>query len=229
MVDDDVGIRRLIRTGLELEGFTVIEAATLSQARSVHTERVDGVVLDRQLPDGDGLMAYEEFRTRYADAIVVMHSSSHVPSGYPSVPKGDIDGMVELFGMVLAPEPRLERAPEVALAVADRVVDEWIELCRWDPELPADNRPPIPGSVVTAVAGPIAFVALAAPQLAKRLVGGAGLPLGQSALTGAVLLLVADQLAQHALPQQVPVGIVTVVVGGGYLVALLLRGVGARR
>ena len=42
-------------------------------------------------------------------------------------------------------------------------------------------------------------------------------------------LLVADQLAQHALPQQVPVGIVTVVVGGGYLVALLLRGVGARR
>lgn len=84
-------------------------------------------------------------------------------------------------------------------------------------------------AVVTAVAGPIAFVALAAPQLAKRLVGGAGLPLGQSALTGAVLLLVADQLAQHALPQQVPVGIVTVVVGGGYLVALLLRGVGARR
>jgi GGDEF domain-containing protein len=152
VVDDDVGIRRLIRTGLELEGFTVIEAATLSQARSVHTERVDGVVLDRQLPDGDGLMAYEEFRTRYADAVVVMHSSSNVPSGYPSVPKGDIDGMVELFGMVLAPEPRLERAPEVARAVADRVVDEWIELCRWDPELPADNRPPIPGSVVTAVA-----------------------------------------------------------------------------
>jgi GGDEF domain-containing protein len=152
VVDDDVGIRRLIRTGLELEGFTVIEAATLSQARSVHTERVDGVVLDRELPDGDGLMAYEDFRARYADALVVMHSSSHVPAGYPSVPKGDIDGMVELFGMVLAPAPRLERAPEVARAVADGVVDEWVELCRWDPELPADNRPPIPASVVAAVA-----------------------------------------------------------------------------
>src|SRR5699024_9954785 len=113
LVDDDVGIRRLVRTGLELEGFTVIEAATLAQARSVQAERVDGVVLDRQLPDGDGLMAYDELRVRYGDAVVVMHSSSHVPTGYPSVPKGDIDGMVELFGLVLVPPTRLERAPEV--------------------------------------------------------------------------------------------------------------------
>jgi GGDEF domain-containing protein len=152
VIDDDAGIRRLVRTGLELEGFTVIEAATLSQARSVGAERVDGVVLDRQLPDGDGLLAYEEFRDRYVDAIVVMHSSSFVPNGYPSVSKGDIDGMVELFGLVLTPTPRLDRAPEVARAVADAIVEEWIELCRWDPELPADNRPPIPASVVTAVA-----------------------------------------------------------------------------
>jgi GGDEF domain-containing protein len=88
-----------------------------------------------------------------------MHSSSHVPTGYPSVPKGDIDGMVELFGMVFRPAPRLERAPEVARAVAERIVEEWVELCRWDPELPADNRPPIPASVVAAVA-----VALERPQ-----------------------------------------------------------------
>ena len=151
VVDDDVGIRRLVRTGLELEGFTVIEAATLSQARSVQTERVDGVVLDRQLPDGDGLMAYEELRTRYADAVVVMHSASYVPNGYPQVAKGDIDGMVELFGLVLTPPVRMERAPEVARAVAERIVEEWVELCRWDPELPPDTTPPIAASVVSAV------------------------------------------------------------------------------
>jgi GGDEF domain-containing protein/ActR/RegA family two-component response regulator len=155
VVDDDVGIRRLVRTGLELEGFTVIDAATLGQARSVHTERVDGVVLDRQLPDGDGLVAYEEFRTRYADALVIMHSSSSVPTGYPSVPKGDIDAIVEVFGMVLRPAPRPDRATAVARAEADRIVDEWLELCRWDPELPAENRPPIPASVVAAVASAI--------------------------------------------------------------------------
>ncbi|MCU1373638.1 MAG: two component transcriptional regulator, winged helix family [Actinomycetia bacterium] len=159
VVDVDVGVRRLVRTGLELEGFTVIEAATLAQARSVHTERVDGVVLDRQLPDGDGLMAYDEFHTRYADAVVVMHSASFVPAGYPSVTKGDINGLVEVFGLFAAAPERLDRATEVAQAMADRIVDDWVELCRWDPELPADNRPPIPVSVVAAVA-----VALERPQ-----------------------------------------------------------------
>jgi iron complex transport system permease protein len=84
-------------------------------------------------------------------------------------------------------------------------------------------------AVVTAVAGPIVFVSLAAPQVAKRMVGGAGLPLGQSALVGALLLLGADMLAQHAFPQALPVGLVTVVVGGAYLVLLLLRRTGGRR
>ena len=78
-------------------------------------------------------------------------------------------------------------------------------------------------AVVTATAGPIAFVALAAPQVAKRLTGSAGLPLVPAALVGAVLLMVADQLAQHVLPGSVPVGVVTIVVGGAYLIWLLVR------
>ena len=78
-------------------------------------------------------------------------------------------------------------------------------------------------AVVTATAGPIAFVALAAPQVAKRLTGAAGLPLVPAALVGAVLLLVADQVAQHVLPGSVPVGVVTIVVGGAYLIWLLVR------
>jgi iron complex transport system permease protein len=78
-------------------------------------------------------------------------------------------------------------------------------------------------AVVTAASGPIIFVALAAPQIAKRLVRGAGLPLVASALTGALVLLVADYIAQHLVPGgQVPVGIVTVCVGGVYLLWLLV-------
>jgi len=78
-------------------------------------------------------------------------------------------------------------------------------------------------ATVTAIAGPIAFVALAAPQIARRLVRGAGIPLGAAALTGALLLLGADQVAQHLVPGAVPVGVVTVVLGGIYLVALLVH------
>ncbi|WP_308281282.1 iron chelate uptake ABC transporter family permease subunit [Cellulomonas sp. PS-H5] len=78
-------------------------------------------------------------------------------------------------------------------------------------------------ATVTATAGPIAFVALAAPQIARRLAGSAGLPLVASALTGALVLLAADLLAQHVLPTALPVGVVTVVLGGAYLLALIVQ------
>lgn len=78
-------------------------------------------------------------------------------------------------------------------------------------------------SAVTAVAGPVAFVALAAPQIARRAVAGPGIPLGAAAATGALVLLGSDLIAQHLLPLTVPVGVVTVVVGGAYLLWLLLR------
>lgn len=74
----------------------------------------------------------------------------------------------------------------------------------------------------TAVAGPIAFVALAAPQIGRRIVGGAGTTLLPAALTGAFLLLSADLLAQALLaPESLPVGVVTTCIGGAYLIWLL--------
>lgn len=78
-------------------------------------------------------------------------------------------------------------------------------------------------AVVTATAGPIAFVALAAPQIGRRLRGrGASVDLLSAALTGALILLAADIVAQHALPGiLLPVGAVTVCAGGAYLLWLL--------
>ncbi|MEE2059068.1 FecCD family ABC transporter permease [Rhodococcus artemisiae] len=78
-------------------------------------------------------------------------------------------------------------------------------------------------ATVTAAAGPIAFVALAAPQIARRLARSPGIALVPAAFTGALLLAGADLVAQHLLPQSFPVGVVTVIVGGGYLIWLLIR------
>jgi len=77
----------------------------------------------------------------------------------------------------------------------------------------------------TATAGPIAFVALAAPQLALRLTRGGSLPLFGSAALGALLLTTAD-LGSQWLPLDLsaPVGLVTGVLGGAYLLWLLTRG-----
>lgn len=78
------------------------------------------------------------------------------------------------------------------------------------------------GAVATASTGPVAFVALAAPQIARRLTGSAGLQLLPSALTGAVLLVLSDLVAQSLFaPAQLPVGVVTGAVGGVYLAWLL--------
>jgi len=77
-------------------------------------------------------------------------------------------------------------------------------------------------AVVTASTGPIIFVALAAPQLARRVVRSAGVPLLGAALVGGLLLLVADVVAQHVTTTPVPVGLVTLVIGGAYLISLLV-------
>lgn len=79
-------------------------------------------------------------------------------------------------------------------------------------------------SLATASAGPIAFVALAAPQLVIRLSHSGKLPIVGSALMGALLLLSADVLSQ-SLPIDVtmPVGLMTGVIGGLYLLWLLTR------
>ncbi|MGO4784138.1 FecCD family ABC transporter permease [Cryobacterium sp. W22_MBD10_FK3] len=78
-------------------------------------------------------------------------------------------------------------------------------------------------SVVTAVAGPIAFVALAAPQITRRLTRSPGIPLVTTGVVGGALLLGSDLIAQHVIPLTVPVGVVTVVLGGSYLVWLLIH------
>ncbi|MBK1783162.1 iron chelate uptake ABC transporter family permease subunit [Prauserella sp. ASG 168] len=79
-------------------------------------------------------------------------------------------------------------------------------------------------AVVTAVAGPINFIALAAPQIARRLTRAAGVTVLPSACVGALLLTASDGAAQWVFdPVQLPVGVVTVCIGGAYLVWLLVH------
>nr|WP_315584474.1 iron chelate uptake ABC transporter family permease subunit [Actinomyces viscosus] len=78
-------------------------------------------------------------------------------------------------------------------------------------------------AVCVAVAGPIGFLALAAPQLARRLSRSAGITMVASAAMGALLLGGADFLAQRLLsPFQIPVGLISAALGGIYLIWLLM-------
>jgi len=79
-------------------------------------------------------------------------------------------------------------------------------------------------AAATAAVGPISFIDLATPQIARRLTGQSSVTLTSSALVGATLLLGVDTISQPLFaPTQLPVGLVTVSIGGLYLIWLLIR------
>lgn len=77
-------------------------------------------------------------------------------------------------------------------------------------------------AIATLIAGPIAFVALAAGQIARLATGSPTPPLIASAAVGAAMLLLADIIAANAFPVPLPAGIGTAIVGVPYLIWLLL-------
>lgn len=76
-----------------------------------------------------------------------------------------------------------------------------------------------------AVAGPVGFVALVVPHVARLLLGPlTGGVLIVAGLLGALLVLLSDLIAQHLLsPVSLPVGVVTAAVGAPYFLYLLLQ------
>lgn len=79
-------------------------------------------------------------------------------------------------------------------------------------------------SATTAAAGPVAFVALVSPHVARMACGASRPPLIGSAVVGALLVSVSDLAARMLFaPVQLPVGAVTAVIGAPFLLWLLIR------
>lgn len=79
-------------------------------------------------------------------------------------------------------------------------------------------------AVAVAAAGPIGFVALASPQIAKRLARTAAPPLTGSLVVGALLVTVADVVVRVVpLFSGLPVGVLTAILGAPYLAYLFVR------
>ncbi|QLQ35082.2 FecCD family ABC transporter permease [Micromonospora robiginosa] len=84
-------------------------------------------------------------------------------------------------------------------------------------------------AAVTAQVGAVDFVALVAPQVARRLVRAERPPMLCAALLGALLLVLADLAGRRLFaPTQLPAGVLTAAIGGPYLIFVLLRTRGRR-
>ena len=77
VVDDDASIRFLCRVNLELEGWTVRDAATLEDARAILAENgVSVVLLDVHVGNDSGVAFLDEVRREHPSTPVVMLTGS---------------------------------------------------------------------------------------------------------------------------------------------------------
>jgi len=100
VLDDEVQIRRFLRTGFELNGFTVHEASTGAEAIRTSTLRpIDLVIIDLGLPDMDGADVVERIRSWSTVPIIVLSVRSSEAEKVHLLELGADDYVVKPFGM----------------------------------------------------------------------------------------------------------------------------------
>ena len=78
--------------------------------------------------------------------------------------------------------------------------------------------------LAVAVAGPVGMVALLAPEVARTFSPASKVPLTASALAGAIFMVIADLTGRLVLaPLEIPVGLITAIVGSPYLIWILVK------
>jgi two-component system, OmpR family, KDP operon response regulator KdpE len=100
IVDDEIQIRRFLRTGFELNGFLVHEAGTGAEAIRAATLRpVDLVIIDLGLPDMDGADIVERIRSWSTVPIIVLSVRAAEAQKVHLLELGADDYVVKPFGM----------------------------------------------------------------------------------------------------------------------------------
>jgi two-component system KDP operon response regulator KdpE len=100
VVDDEIQIRRFLRTGFELNGFTVYEAGTGAEAIRAATLRpIDLVIVDLGLPDMDGADVVERIRSWSSVPIIVLSVRATEAQKVRLLELGADDYVVKPFGM----------------------------------------------------------------------------------------------------------------------------------
>ena len=100
LIEDERQIRRFVRTALEAEGFSVVEAETVHQGLAdAGTRRPDIVILDLGLPDGDGVDFIRDFRAWSKVPIVVLSARVEETDKIEALDAGADDYLTKPFGV----------------------------------------------------------------------------------------------------------------------------------
>jgi two-component system, OmpR family, KDP operon response regulator KdpE len=100
IVDDEIQIRRFQRAGFELDGFLVVEAATVAEGIKAATlQSPDLIILDLGLPDAEGAELVERVRSWSEVPIIILSVQSDEPEKVRMLELGADDYLVKPFGM----------------------------------------------------------------------------------------------------------------------------------
>ena len=99
VVEDEAGIRRVVRLVLEAEGHEVFEADSVARARiEAATRRPDLLLVDLGLPDGDGVDFIRELRLWSAMPVIVLSARSAEAQKIAALDAGADDYLAKPFG-----------------------------------------------------------------------------------------------------------------------------------
>lgn len=100
IVDDDLAIRRFLRTSLTAHGHSVYEAETGQEAiNSVVTHRPDIIILDLGLPDIDGVEVTRQLREWTSIPIIILSVREHEADKIMALDAGADDYLTKPFGI----------------------------------------------------------------------------------------------------------------------------------
>lgn len=195
LVDDDPTARHLMRLSLELEGAEVLEAASVGEARPVLEQSLTGVVLDRRLPDGDGLELLAPLEDGHPGIKVVVCSNlddQGEPVSVVRVAKTNMGDIVRALDLPpKAPPPRSGNG--LVQSDAASVAEQWRLLCRQHPTSPPEPEAVVAERAVTAMRSALERAQVPGwqpdPELERALQAFAGVPMTVEAAVGRLFCL----------------------------------------
>jgi two-component system KDP operon response regulator KdpE len=99
VVEDEVAMRRFLSAALQSHGFRVVEASTLGSAQRLASEKhPDAILLDLNLPDGDGLSLVRDLRTWSTAPVIVLSARDREDDKVTALDAGADDYLTKPFG-----------------------------------------------------------------------------------------------------------------------------------
>jgi len=100
VIDDEPPIRKLLRMGLETQGYQTMDASNAKVALELMSDKPDLVILDLGLPDMEGLELLRQIRARREDLpVVVLSSRGDEAAKVAALDQGADDYVTKPFGM----------------------------------------------------------------------------------------------------------------------------------